>query len=766
MTRRPLCMFCIVFAAGIFIMNLAGLPVIRGNPLPDDIQERIEKNPEAEVAGEAVRIRDTEYGTSLILKNAKLVENQKETVSVGNLKVYTRQPTVLKEGSFARLSGRLERIEGPSNPGEFDNQIYYSCDHIYYYLKKAVLIKQSHSYSFWKQGLSEARNQCKTIFSLYAREAAPFFDAILLGDKTGLDEEIKLRFQMAGIIHILAISGLHISILGIGLFSLLRKAGFTIPTGGIICLLIMITYGQLTGSGVSVMRSVTMFVLMIGARLTGRIYDLPTALGAAAILLLLDSPSYLGNVSFLLSFSAVTGTAVTGRIFVSAGERWIKAVFSENSRSSFGISRILPPFLTSLAVHLTTLPILLYFYGEISHAGIILNLLVLPTVALVLISALAVLVSGEIAWIITGGKTVPIVCLTAVPGRLGLQLYQALGDLTGRLGMKPWVGGRPGWQQILIYYTLLTAAVLLLRKGEDTGDKGDMLHLWPAVLLIAAGLWVIAPHRASDLKITCLDVGQGDGIVLKTPEGTAFLIDGGSSDKNRLGRNQLLPFLKSQGISRLEGVLISHTDMDHISGVVELMELLARRLSSVSIDTLYLPDWGKDPPKEWRDLEALAEDCGIEVQKMKKGDRLVSGNLILEALAPEKGAKGMDVNEECLVLQASYGSFSSLFTGDIGEETEKKLLGCLIDVDFLKVAHHGSGYSTCQDFVNKTRPEGAVISCSAVNRYGHPSPEVIRRLESSGCSLGLTMTDGAVTVLTNGSSWHMETMKERKTGNP
>ena len=268
-------------------------------------------------------------------------------------------------------------------------------------------------------------------------------------------------------------------------------------------------------------------------------------------------------------------------------------------------------------------------------------------------------------------------------------------------------------------------------------------------------LLVIRVWPSPCLQITCLDVGQGDGIVIQTPEGKSYLIDGGSSSKTSTGRYQMLPFLKSRGISRIDGIFISHVDEDHISGVREILELQAQGLTSVYVSSLYLPKW-QDPPEKWSNLEELGRQAGVQIHTVKRGDILQSGKLKLCFLAPEDGAKGENVNEDGMVIQLEYAGFSGLFTGDIGEATEKDLLPYLKDVDFLKVGHHGSKYSTCSVFLEKIKPENGVISCSETNIYGHPSPETIQRLQECGCEVVYTMKSGAVTVYTDGEHVKME----------
>lgn len=673
-------------------------------------------------------------------------------------------------GGVLLVRGKLEEVEGPRNPGEFDSRQYYACRHIYYFMKGAVVEKKSRGYSVYRQFLVSLRERMAKILRISAGEAAPVFEALVLGEKSNLESETKMRYQMAGIIHILAISGLHISVLGLGIYGLLKRLGLGIWLSGMLALVLMLQYGMMTGGGVSAMRAVCMFLLSVGAKILGRIYDMPTALSVAAILIISESPAYLLDGGFWLSFGAVLGVGVVApricRIFGAKG-KCRKALVS------------------SAAVQMTTLPVMLWFYGEVSVVGIFLNLVVLPTVGVVLVSGVGTVLAGVWRFVFPGNLTAAMVC--ALPGRGVLAVYDWLCAAAGRISWSTWIGGKPEMWQVVLYYFVFGSAVLcgdmLMRtfgseRGGDRVKAGIDFRNWKAEVkrrfkrvrggrnivskgraadwkksvyritgscLLCLSVGVLAYHPAHRLRITCLDVGQGDAIVVETPENYVFLIDGGSSSKSGIGQYQLLPFLKSRGISYIDAVFISHTDEDHISGVKEMLGYMDKGLTSVRAGNLILPAW-EEPPKVWEELSLLAQSVGMEVFTGRKGDIFRSGDLCFEVLSPSEGASGEEVNEDAIVLELSYGDFRALFTGDIGKKTEEKLLDDLTDIDFLKVAHHGSRYSTSEAFLSKTKPELSVISVGAANTYGHPSPETVKRLKKCGSQVAYTMESGAVMV--------------------
>ncbi|MED9967624.1 MAG: DNA internalization-related competence protein ComEC/Rec2 [Blautia sp.] len=714
MGRRPVCILCLVLMVLLCVADWMGIPLIRGNPLPADLREHLEKEAEVSAVGEVERCADTEFSQSVYLKRVSVIYKSKK-VSIGNLRVFLKNRQKLPAGSLILVRGILEEVKAPCNPGEFDSRQYYACRHIYYFMKKASVEKKSKGFSRSGQFLLDMREKFGEIFDKAAGESAAVFRAIVLGDKGELAPETKMRYQMAGIIHILAISGLHISVLGVGLYELLMRTGLGIRPAGLVSLTVMLGYGIMTGGGVSTMRAVIMFLVSVGAKLLGRIYDMQTALSLAAVLILLDAPAYLLDGGFWLSFGAVTGVGIIAPVF--CGTCKVKG-------------RLGKMFVSSLAVQVTTLPVMLWFYGEISIAGIFLNLLVLPTVGIVLGSGAAAALAG------LGGNAAAMLCI--LPGRGLLWVYEELCELAEKIPFCTWVGGRPEIWQIGVYYAMLAIAVSVWKYRNLAGA---------AFVLTLLCTVVIRWRPEADFRITCLDIGQGDAIVVETPSGQNFLIDGGSSNKKGICQYQILPYLKSRGISRIDAVFISHTDGDHISGIQEFLEFQSLGAVSVKIRKLILPKW-TTPPKEWKQLADAAESAGVQVLTAKNGDVFRGKDTVFQVISPWEGAGGENVNEEGMVMQVSCGEFKGLFTGDIGVETEEKLLetDALEDVDYLKVGHHGSGYSTGERFLQKILPEIAVISVSESNTYGHPSPEVIRRLEEMGAKVYCTKDYGAVTV--------------------
>ena len=724
MKRRPVCLVCLLLILGLYVTDLAGISMINGNPLPVSVQKYISGHSKFTVSGEVQSCQAAEYSLSVYLKQVCLTVGS-EQIPIENIKVYLNKEEQIRIGMFLRICGKLEEIPGPRNPGEFDSKQYYGCQKIYYQMKNGEICGKSAEYSYFGQFLQEIRRKAESILDEAAGAYAGIFQAMILGERGNLDAETKMQYQMSGIMHILAISGLHISFVGMGFFRLLKKAGAGNGMAGAVSAFLVYTYGMMTGGSVSAMRAVGMFLILVGAGIAGRSYDLLSAMALSAIVLLLDAPAYLYSVSFLLSFGAVIG---------------IGAVTPEICSLLNLEKKIAKSLAGSVIVWLITLPIVLCAYGEVSLAGVFLNLLVLPTSGLVLASGIFALPVGTFA--------VEIAKKVLFPGKCVLFFYEKLCEVVGWIPHSTWIAGSPKLWQCVMYYVMLAVIFAGLKWGKNAAGEKAMRSA-AAVILVILAVVFLGYHPREGLVITCLDIGQGDCCVLEMPGGENFLIDGGSSNKKNTAAYQILPYLKNQGIAVLDGIFVSHTDKDHISGIEELLELCAQNLTTVRVKNLILPDWNTTG-EEYEKMKMLAGQSNIQIQTGREGNLLKTKEVQIEILAPENGADGSDTNEDGMVMEVHFGKFRGLFTGDIGTETEKKLMDLMEDVDFLKVAHHGSKYSTCQEFLNVVNPEIAVISCSAKNTYGHPSADTIKRLEDCGAQVEYTMKSGAITVQTDG----------------
>lgn len=644
-------------------------------------------------------------------------------------------------GSRVWLRGRLESFSAGSNPGEFDSRMYYAAMGIGMRMMKTEILWESKTCSVVRENLWRLRRlACDKLDSFLTKEDASVMKAMLAGDKETLDSVVKELYQRSGIAHILAVSGLHISLIGMGVYRLLRKSGMPIPIAAVLCMALILLYGILTGDGVSVRRASGMFLLRMLAEMLGRTYDMQTALGVMLAFMALRQPLYLFHSGFLFSFSSLMGIGLLYPALRRERRRGRRYRSGWGKRAEKAGEKVHRALLASCCVTMATLPVQLWYYGEFPVYGIFLNLLVLPLMTVLMYCGMLLLVFPAGIWL-----KLPAFLIHEV-----LQFYESLCRGMAEIPGNTWIIGRPVLWRIVLY-TAALAGIVLWRKKISS-------RCLPVILTVCLG--VLTLGKKSGFQVTFLDVGQGDGICIQTGGGQNYLVDGGSSSKRNTGQYQILPFLKHQGIGYLDAFFVTHPDADHCNGLDGLLE----GGYGNRIGRLILPDIALGSRDEnYIRLEALAAAYGIPVSYLSAGTCWQDGEVEFRCLHPPAGYAEMDSNEYSQVLYVKYGLFSMLLTGDIEAEGERLLTEQMRkleigNVTVLKVAHHGSSSSTGSDFLRRASPLIAVISCGKDNSYGHPHEETLEKLRGIGTMIFQTPECGAVIVQEDGSGITVRTI--------
>ena len=726
----------------------------------------------------------------------------------------------LREGNLLLAQGSAEPLEEARNPGGFSYALYYRGKKIRCRLQADRLLPAAGPPAPPLVRQAAAFKDCagQALETVCLPRDAGVFQAILLGDKAQLDGELKARFEDNGIAHILAVSGLHVSLIGLTFYGILRRLGLGYGTAGLAAALTLFFYGTVTGFGASVFRAVFMMLCILLASYLGRSYDRLSAMALSLFLLALDSPFLLFSAGLQLSYGAVTAICLEQerkQAIARARERREAAKPKETAQflsggpgQEDGSGRIrereeacLPirwgkraasylgkALSVSAAIQFYTLPIQLWHFFYVPPWGILLNLVVIPLMSYAAASGLAVMAFYGAAqlfgsWALSAAsfRALPAVSgvlpavsgvlpavsgvLSAVsgvlsaasgafleaargaagPGHYIFSLYDALCRTAGELPFARIVAGQPvGWQ-IAVFYVFLAGwygGTILWEARKDAARR---------VLPCAAALVLMLVRPVHGLQVWFLDVGQGDGVFFRTRD-LCVLSDCGSSQDRNVGRDRLLPFLESQGVTRLDCVLASHGDADHINGIEWLLE----EGTEIDIGVLALPQAGQESP-EYDRLRELAALRRIPVRYLKQRDQLSQNGVSLECLFPDGEADPLDTNAHSLVLAVSYGEFRMLLTGDIGSEQELRLLETgqlsgLRPVSVLKAAHHGSAGSSSEPFLSAVSPRLTVFSYGAGNRYGHPAPEAVRRVAGTGSEIRETARGGAICIRTDGKT--------------
>lgn len=914
--------------------------------------------------GSPVRITgriDTRTSETIILKSISIIQNDLKYSYSGKLQcelTNTQEVQSLRLGQHIVLEGFFSHFDAATNHGEFDVRAYSAGKGIGGRVRKAQVLAAEEDYSFLREKLFAFRRRLHDrLAKVFPEKEASVMQTLLLGEKEELDAEVKALYQRNGIAHILSISGLHITLLGMGCYRLLKRLGAPVrvaAAGGAMTLLL---YGMMVGMSVSASRAIGMYLLQMLGIFVGRTYDMLTGVGLLAALLVLQQSERLGDVSFLMSFGAVLGICLLTPVFAGDGrednvgvetasgvvaglltvtdilgdsayernkyrEGWRKVVYERLWRM---VSALKSGFAASAGVILFTLPIQLWFFYEIPVYSVLLNLLVLPFMSVVMAGGILSLIPGL-------GIAGTVDCLI-------LWWYEWICERFGELPGAVWCVGRPAKWQMIVYYSGLFVLIIGRNyaekwkrqrlyaayvaennhgdghraererqrretRGVDDSGRGrkresnrkkmqhsdryseicttrwrhvlaNFWYTWQGVMTYRSGVMcrivaamilvlivgLLTGNFDRGSRVTFLDVGQGDGIVVETGQG-AYLFDCGSTSRRKIGEYVLKPYLKSRGIQSLRGVFVSHPDEDHMNGILELLENGGEW--GITVEQMFLPAITEAERREtFEKLLVAAEYAGVPVSYIKCGDEIRDSRLRLRCLHPEENTTLADANaySECFYVEVfakavkwgaaegmevsgeggraasevygengsfaagvtgertghgdtgerknfgvGAGKLSILLTGDVEGEGEQQLTQELqtlktlqeaktlraaqesqalqnaqklqepreqqelwesrrqegFKVDILKVAHHGSGYSTSSEFLAAAGPAAAIISCGRNNSYGHPHAATLQRLEDAKVPWYLTTDYGALTVTVDSHGNRLQGYLRRK----
>lgn len=585
---------------------------------------------------------------------------------------------------------------------------------------------------------------------------------------------------------------MHLSVLGMGLYQVLRRVHVPewLRVAGSV--LVISLYGVMIHAGVSTIRAILMFTIYLCGRLLGRTYDMGVALAVAACVIVTGNAAALTSAGFLFSFLSVLALLFFYpflKRLLPLWEKWEPYPL---------LCRGWDLFLASFSITFFLLPVQLYYYYELYPYALLLNLIVLPLFPVVLYSGFAGGIVGM--FFPFGGKLLLLPC-TCI-----FRFYQWVCDKTELLPANQVIVGKPSPVQILVFYILILGVIGFtnytrkgergsteyrkdcvtdfaegMRKGErgfteyredcvtdfandirngemEIGSKGKAT--FPILVCLVACILLCVRIRWNT-SITFLDVGQGDCCVIRQKSGINILIDAGSSDVADCGERRLIPFLKAEGISRIDYAFISHPDKDHCSALMECVG--AEGETGIRIEKLVLSMYGRKD-EAYEEILERGKSATKEIVYMGPGDAMIVGDeettlFSLRCLFPQGDEQFAETNDQSLVLFLQEGDFTMLFTGDMGQKAEQVFLDFYSngqcgnpcgEIDVLKVAHHGSATSTGKEFLQYIKPKVAVISCGADNPYGHPHKESLEHLKEAGAKVLRTDASGAIEIRLEG----------------
>jgi competence protein ComEC len=581
---------------------------------------------------------------------------------------------------------------------------------------------------------------------------AAFLKTAVLGDRRGVGSDVEDGFRAAGATHVLSVSGLHLAAVAAAVFFLFRWVAALVPrlplyvdpraVAAAVVLPLCAFFTLLTGEAVATERSALMLGLAMGGLVLGRPVSPAATIAAAVLALLVREPLRVFDVSLQLSAASVAGIALLARRIgpppapsasrVARALRWLWR---------FGAA--------TGAATAATAPLVAHHFGEIAPAAALGNLALVPLVEMVVVPCGLLGAAASALWAPLGRAPLEVAALAA---RLALVVAEAF-----RRHAPLWTCRTPN---LLETAALMAAGAAALWA---VGARGRARRVALAVALAGAAAGVVsltardlARRHARDLRVTFLDVGQGDAAVVEAPRGGVMLVDGGGAFDAGFdpGERIVEPFLRARGITRLDVVALSHPHPDHLNGLVRVLERFDVGALWTSGDDGNNPEYGR--------LLQIARRRGVPAPVPAAGELGAArveplGPFVAEAGGGERigPAEGLSVNDASLVLRVAFAGRAVLFTGDLeadgeGELAGRRAVGQAVAADVLKVPHHGSRTSSTPELVGAVAPALAVISLGWRNRFHFPAPEVVARYRARGTRVLRTDRDGAVTVLVRG----------------
>ncbi|HTK81596.1 MAG TPA: DNA internalization-related competence protein ComEC/Rec2 [Bacteroidota bacterium] len=643
----------------------------------------------------------------------------------------------LEYGRTVTMEGELTEPELIRNPGEFDYKRYLSLNGVYArfrvtHIDSTAFLGEAGSDVPAKFVYPVRASVSNRVRLLFKGETASFLNGLLIGERSDISPDLKTAFVNAGLMHILAVSGLHVAIVVLILMVLLQTLRIPELPRTLLIILLLFYYNFLTGSAASVTRSVVMAIVFLGGKLFEQKSDMYNTLAFSAIVILLFDARQLFQAGFQLSF-----VAVLSLVYLYPKIHSLCECLPSRLRKHKVLSLIMDGLNVSLAAGIGTLPFTSYYFGKISIVSFVANVVIVPLSNVILaLGMLTVAISYCWSW------------LAAVYAEATAMLTWLMLQGVIWFGNVPWafVNARLSMPDSILFYVFV-------------GLISNLQNIVCRKLLVAGLLlWlngVVLVHllsRTQQVRVTAIDVGQGDALLIELPRKT-FLIDGGPRTAALdAGTRFVIPYLRFRGIRKLDGIILSHPHSDHLGGIPAI-------LRSVNVDTIYEAGSAAKGAL-FREYERAADSAGIPRRKVASGNVIEFGSnaraYVLHPSASFLDRNTENLNNQSVVVKIVYGSTAVLFSGDAEAEAEDRMthvFGTFLHAALLKAGHHGSKTSSTDDYLRAIGPREVCISVGVRNKFKHPSPLVIERYRQLGVNISRSDMSGAVIFESDGSQW-------------
>jgi competence protein ComEC len=666
--------------------------------------------------------------------SGKMIRDSRRVMATIRLMKEAKEQLHIEYRERIVLQGIIEPFPFQRNPGEFDYGRYLILNDIQgvitVYGLNNVLLGELVERQSWNQYVFIVQKKLfRIIENLHNARHASFIKGIIFGNRSDIPRDVKQSFMDTGTIHILAVSGSNVAFVAFMFFAVF---GFLrLPKRGVVLLTIvgLVFYMLVTGSSPSVVRATIMaIVILVGTSIERRV-DIYNSVSIAALILLLWNTNTLFDVGFQLSFAAVLSII----FFYPRLENLIERIQNRFDELKV-MNPVLKLFAVSLAAQIGTIPFTAYYFGRISIISLIANIFVVP-------------LSGLITYVGFAEVLSSVICKGIA------SLYATVNDFLVwfLLGfVKQAASVSFAYVELWKVNIAIIAAYYGVVIASCTLKKRAIVFYLIVFSLLTCNYYVyqrIWMKNNSNLRITAIDVGQGDAILIETPQKKNILIDAGpASLNNNSGNRIIVPLLKHTGIANLNDIIITHLHNDHIGGLESIVK-------SISVGSIIYPTFINS-------LTHLPEIIRLRWSSTNSGSQIqIDSTIRIYVFHPSRQATSSgNMNNTSIVIKVVYGKTSILFNGDAEAEVEHKLIQRyknILTSDIFKVAHHGSATSSSEEFLKAVKPQYAIISVGKNNRFSHPSPMIIKRLRSHKIAVHRTDYSGAIVFESDGENWHL-----------
>jgi len=719
----------ILYYSGFLIVFLLGYTQteLRKSGIENQIKTAVALNDsDIIVSGKVIEVVDREKGQRFRV-NRPVLQLDTLTIKFPSILLFTETSSNISVGMDISTTGQFYAIQGPRNPGEFDFKSFYAKKGIYgrCYVDEDQWIDILNSDI---NLIQEIQVWVRNLFENKIGEGYGLLTALVLGDKTSVDPDIREDFTNTGVIHVLAVSGLHVGYV-LMILMIIAKL-FRIPWGWDRLLIIigLCFFCFLTGGKPSVIRASLMAGIYILTPVVNRQGNLWNTIFFSAFLILLFDPLIVTDLGFIFSYTAVL-SIVTFYTFIQnilPDRLKVSAIKSKPIQFLYGL------FLVSLSAQIGTLPITALYFNRIPIISLVANVIIVPIIGILVAIGFCVLFFG---WIPIVGD------LIGQSAWFIIKFISWIADYFSQVSFAFIEIHQFSVFWMVCYFIMLSIVFMLFMP------KFKKYILFPGLVILALIVWKFG-MSSNYLDVIYLDVGQGDAILIQLPNRKSILIDGGQKFGNRdYGELVVKPVMNQVGIDRVNWLVMSHPHSDHIGGLISVAE-------SFPVDTTFDTYLDYD---SWvyKELKIKLKDRDTFIQHPSPGDVYqLDQNLFLEFFAPDSNfvKDNHNVNNSSIVMKLVFGTTSFLFTGDIELEGEYNLLQYknALKSDVLKVGHHGSKTSSSELFIQMVKPDLAVVSVGYKNKFRHPSIEVIKRINQYAERIHRTDQSGALWLRSNG----------------